>query len=383
MMRDIAEHQHHLKTEGLKDNIDNPSTPGVLHWLPTAFLLAVVGIGAVMTALTPTVRQWPNGKDMITGEAMLDYEKNHLDAKVPWRDASVNLWGGVNYRLFGEARDGALIGKDGWLFTTEEFQTSREDAAEIAGKVAYIKQVRDELAEDGAKLVVALIPAKARVHAELLGSYRVPHQVVPLYQQVRAQLEQAGIPTPDLAAVLRRPVEEEPDARPVFLRTDTHWTPFGANVAARRLAPAVQAVASELPPATYTKKFKPAVSRSGDLLRYVPVRTGGPRPDQVAEAEFTRTDEGGGGLLGDETLAVTLVGTSYSAETKDNVWHFAGALSQALGTEVLNAAQEGKGPIVPMREYLNSQDRQDNPPQVVIWEIPERFLRVKYSQPLE
>ena len=82
--------------------------------------------------------------------------------------------------------------------------------------------------------------------------------------------------------------------------------------------------------------------------------------------------------MGEDTLAVTLVGTSYSAKSKSNVWHFDDALAQALGTEVLNAAQEGKGPILPMREYLKSQDRQDNPPQVVIWEIPERFLRVAY-----
>lgn len=379
MTKDREEHQRHLKVEGLKDNIDNHATPNVLHWLPAAFLLAVVGIGAAMTVMTPSVRQWPAGKDVITGEAMLDYEKNHLDAKVPWRDASVNLWGGLNYRLFGEARDGALIGKDGWLFTTEEYQTAKGDAQEIAGKVAYIKQVRDELQKDGAKLVVALIPAKARIYAEQL-RVPVPARNANIYQGVRRELEQAGIPAPDLEAALRMRGTENLDAGPAFLKTDTHWTPYGAEVAARALAPAVQAAATDLPPASYQRSEKAAVARSGDLLRYVPVKTGGPQSDQVAEPEYTRTDEGGGGLLGDETLAVALVGTSYSAETKDNVWHFAGALSQALGTEVLNAAQEGKGPIIPMREYLTGQDRQNNPPQVVVWEIPERFLRVEYKE---
>lgn len=379
MTKDREEHQHHLKAEGLKDNIDNHATPKVLRWLPTAFLLAVIGIGAVQTVMMPTVRQWPSGKDIVTGEAMLDYEKNNLDAKVPWRDASVNLWGGLNYRLFGEARDGALIGKDGWLFTTEEYQTAKGDAQEIAGKVTYIKQVRDELEKDGAKLVVALIPAKARVYAEQL-RVPVPAQNANIYQDTRQALEQAGIPTPDLEAALRKPVTEDRNAGPVFLKTDTHWTPLGAEEAARALVPAVQAAASDLPPASYEVEIKPAVQRSGDLLRYVPVKTGGPTPDTVQEPEHTRTDEGSGGLLGDETLAVALVGTSYSAETKDNVWHFAGALSQALGTEVLNAAQEGKGPIVPMREYLKGQDLKENPPQVVIWEIPERFLRVEYKE---
>ena len=377
MTKDREEHQHHLKAEGLKDNIDNHATPNVLHWLPAAFLLAVIGIGAAVTVMTPSVRQWPAGKDVITGEAMLDYEENHLDAKVPWRDASVNLWGGLNYRLFGEARDGALIGKDGWLFTTEEYQTAKGDAQEIADKVAYIKRVRDELEKDGAKLVVALIPAKARIYAEQL-RVPVPARNAPIYQDTRKALEEAGIPAPDLEAALRKSFTEDLDAGPVLLKTDTHWTPLGADVVARALAPAVQAAASDLPPASYEMTEKAPVSRSGDLLRYVPVKTGGPAPDTVREPEYTRTDEGGGGLLGDETLAVTLVGTSYSAETKDNVWHFAGALSQALDSEVLNAAQQGKGPIIPMREFLAGQDRQNNPPQVVVWEIPERFLRVAY-----
>ena len=198
-----------------------------------------------------------------------------------------------------------------------------------------------------------------------------------MYQSFRQQLEQAGIPTPDLATAFQQ--GSKPDA-PVFLRTDTHWTPFGAVVAAQTLAPVVKGLGLDLPPAEFSTGAKPAVQRRGDLLRYVPVKTGGPPPDKVQEPEYTRTDSGGGGLLGDETLAVTLVGTSYSAETKDNVWHFAGALGRQLSTEVLNAAKEGQGPIVPMREYLESQDRKDNPPQVVIWEIPERFLRVEYKE---
>lgn len=370
------EHQHQMKPDGLKGNIDNHDTPRVLHWLPTAFLLGVIGLGFIATIMTPSVRQWPTGKSIITGDAMLDYEKNNLDAKVPWRDHSVNLWGGLTYRLFGEARDGALIGQNGWLFTTEEFQTAKGDAQEIKNKLTYIKEVRDDLAKDGAKLVVALIPSKVRIYDSQLGAVRQPKVWQRVYQNFRWELVKADIPAPDLEQAFRKVVKPGQD---VFLRTDTHWTPFGAVVAAQALAPAVKGLNLDLPEASYSASAKPPVSRKGDLLRYVPVRDGeGPAPDIVQEAEYTRSDSGGGGLLGDETLAVTLVGTSYSADTKNNVWHFAGALSRELGTEVLNAAKEGQGPIVPMREYLKSQDRKDNPPQVVIWEIPERFLRVGY-----
>lgn len=353
----------------VKSNADNSSAPAVLHWLPTAFLLSVVAVGAVLTVLTPTVRQWPEGKDVVTGEAMLTYEKENLDAKVPWRDASVNLWGGLNARLFGEARDGALIGKNGWLFTSEEYQTAAGDAAEIQGKLAYIGQVRDELKKDGAQLVVALIPSKARVYADQTNA-KVPAQTAPLYQSFRAALQKAGIPAPDLLTAF----EGSKSKDNVFFKTDTHWTPTGAQIAVQAIAPVVKGLGLDLP-AEYAAQTQPEVSRAGDLTRYVP---GDDRTDQVSPVTYERTDEGGGGLFGEEGIAVTLVGTSYSAETKDNVWHFDGALAAALGTEMLNMALEGKGPIVPMREYLASQERKDNPAQVVIWEIPERFLRVPY-----
>ena len=372
-MTNKFEHQHQLKPEGIKGNLDNPAVPKLLRWLPTAFLLSVIGLGAVGTLLTPEARRWPAGP-LLTGEAQAEYEKQNLDAHVPWRGPSVDLWGGLNYRLFGEARDGALIGKNGWLFSSEEFQTGKNDAQEIRNKLAYIGQVRDELAQGGSKLVVALIPAKARIYADQTGA-KVPAQWQPVYQEFRRGLEKAGIAAPDLEAALsaaRKPSHE------VFLHTDTHWTPFGAVIAAQTLAPVIRAMQPDLPPASYSTGAKPAAQLRGDLLRFIPVPAGqGPKPDTVQEPEYTRSDSGGG-LLGDEPLAVTLVGTSYSAPSKENVWHFAGALGRALNTEVLNAAQEGRGPILPMRDYLSSKERRDNPPKVVVWEIPERFLRVEY-----
>jgi len=357
----------------IKPNTDNPKAPKVLHWLPTAFLIAVVVAGSILTVSSKGARDFPKDQDVVTGKWAHTYETG-LDAGVPFRDASVKLWGTINYRMFGEAREGAVVGKDGWLFTNEEYQTAKTDAAEIAGKVAYIKQVRDDLAKDGAKLVVALIPSKARLYAEDLKA-KVPAQTAPLYEDFRQQLVTSDIPTPDLLAAM----QVAKGQGNLFFRTDTHWTPLGAEVVAQGLAPVVKGLNLDLPAATYSASKKPPMKRSGDLLRYIPVPEGeAPPPDTVQEAVYTRTDEGGGGLLGEDTLAVTVVGTSYSAPSKNNVWHFDGSLSKALGTEVLNAAQEGKGPIVPMREYLKSQDRKDNPPQIVIWEIPERFLRISY-----
>ena len=361
-------------TDALKPNIDNLRVPALLHYLPGVFLLAVVAAGAVMSVTTKAARTYPVGQDVVIGKAAHVYETG-LDAGLPFRDPSVGFWATLNYRLFHEARDGAVVGTDGWLYTSEEFQTTRGDASEIRNKLAYVRQVQAELAKSGTKLVVALIPAKVRVYPDHLGPLKVPVQNAGLYQQFRHGLEAEGVLAPDLD----RAFQAARTSTQLFQKTDTHWTPEGARVGAQVIAQQVRALGIRFPAAKFRTTTAPSVARKGDLLRYIPVPDGvGPSPDQIGGSMTTRTDAGGGGLLGGESIPITLVGTSYSARTANNVWNFDGQLEQALGSELINAAQEGKGPIIPMREYLKSQNRTDNSPQVVIWEIPERFLRVKY-----
>ena len=45
-----------------------------------------------------------------------------------------------------------------------------------------------------------------------------------------------------------------------------------------------------------------------------------------------------------------------------------------LNITLLNLAEEGKGPIAPMRAFLQSDTLRDTPPEVVIWEFPVRYL---------
>ncbi|WP_425147584.1 alginate O-acetyltransferase AlgX-related protein [Deinococcus sp.] len=360
----------------VKPNVDDVAAPQFLQWLPAAFLLGVVGIGAVLAVTSKGARTFPADQNVITGKWMGAYEKT-FDAGVPWLDPSVNLWGGANYRLFDEARDGAVVGTDGWLYTSEEFQTAASDAAEIQRKLAYITQVRNTLAKSGAKLVVALIPAKVRIYPDHLGALKVPTVNVGVYQSFRQQVVAAGIPAPDL----EMPFRTAQTTIQVFQKTDTHWTPQGAEVAAQVIAHQVKALKLDLPVAQFRTSLSQSRVRKGDLLRYIPVPDGiGPAPDQIATSTTERTDAGGGGLLGADSIPVTLVGTSYSARTKNNVWNFDGQLEQALGSEVINASEEGSGPIIPMRKYLVGKNISDNPPKVVIWEIPERYLRVKYPE---
>jgi SGNH hydrolase-like domain, acetyltransferase AlgX len=123
-----------------------------------------------------------------------------------------------------------------------------------------------------------------------------------------------------------------------------------------------------------------AISHQGDLLNYLPLGMWqerlGPTDTLIGQTTAATSESSGGALFGNSSIPVTLVGTSYSANP---LWNFEDSLKEALGTDVLNVANQGEGPVVPMQEYLESQALKDAPPELVIWEIPERFLEVAYE----
>jgi alginate O-acetyltransferase complex protein AlgJ len=220
---------------------------------------------------------------------------------------------------------------------------------------------------------VALVPAKARVYRDSLGRYRYPEALLPRYQRIHRELGELGIPAPDLAAAFRK-------ARlhgDVFLRTDTHWTPFGANIAAEAVAHVAGPILDELhvDRGQFRRHTGDPTPYYGDLLRYIPLGpfldSLGPEPDMVAVPETERLDEPSYGLFGDLSIPVALVGTSYSAAER---WDFAGALEAALQVEVLNAARAGEGPVAPMDALLADDTLGDANVRLVIWEIPERYV---------
>jgi len=289
------------------------------------------------------------------------------------RDTGIDLFGTLSWSLFREGRKGVLAGNAGWLFTSEEFETSPKSAEAVARAADFIGAVKARLAADGSDLIVALVPAKASIYPEELGRYRRPAEPAARYDRLLTLLAQRGIATPDLRPLLRAAKERAP----TYLRTDTHWTPFGARIVARALADTV--AGHDLgADKTFTEHDLPVVEHSGDLMRYVRVArfANGLVPSLDRLAPFDAVEAEGSSLLGDDTVPVALVGTSYSADQK---WSFEAALKIALGRDVLNLAAEGKGPFQPMSDYLQSEAFKATPPKLVVWEIPERFVDDDYD----
>ncbi|MGE8362714.1 alginate O-acetyltransferase [Pseudomonas sp.] len=299
--------------------------------------------------------------------------EQHYDKTLPVKEIGTNVWAAVDYLLFNEGRPGVLIGENDWLYSDEEFNPVPNAQQQLSDNLAMIRGVRDELARYDVELVLAIIPAKSRLYPEHVGEHRPASLHQDLYQRFHTAVSGVGITAPDLLA----PLQAAKNDAQLFLRTDTHWTPEGAEVVAEQLSKAVQVEGEPREFVTETGKQEPY---KGDLTTFVPVDPLFaellPEFDPLEKRttrEASEPAEGADALFADTEMPVTLVGTSYSANPN---WNFDGALRQHLQRDLSNHAEEGKGPILPMLTYLQSDELKNATPQVVIWEFPERYLPV-------
>ncbi|MDD2049086.1 alginate O-acetyltransferase [Pseudomonas putida] len=304
--------------------------------------------------------------------------ETHYDEQFPLKRIGTNLWAALDFKLFNEGRPGVVLGREQWLFSDEEFKPVANSDQFEQENLALIRGVRDTLQQRGVQLVLAIVPAKARLYSEYLGEQTPASLHDDLYNEFHAQARQAGVFAPDLLT----PLQSAKARGQVFLRTDTHWTPLGAEVAAQHLAEAVsrQNLLNGEPQQFITEQRQSAPYK-GDLTNFLPLdplfSNLLPPPDTL-QKRSTRpaATEGGSGdaLFADNEIPVALIGTSYSANPN---WNFLGALQQALRSDVVNYAEDGHGPLLPMLKYLQSDALKDSAPQVLIWEFPERYLPMK------
>ena len=346
----------------------------------TALFSSLMTITAVWAAFDARSFRMPEQVSLTDGALAKAFE-THYEEHFPVKQLGVNLWAAIDYTLFREGRPGVVVGTDDWLYTDEEFNVADDARATLHTNFAQIAAARAALEDAGVALVAALVPAKARIYPEFIAERRpaAPHDE--LYDELLARLASEGIPTADL----RAPLTNGKRQHQTYFRTDTHWTPWGARIAAHEIADLTRAagVAPDGSSDFETRVAKAAAHR-GDLLNFLPLDPWFTQLLPPREAvDIMRTDithlEGGSApstaaadLFGDSALPeVVLVGTSYSANP---LWNFTGFLKEALRADVASYAREGAGPFRPMLAYLKSADFREHRPRLVIWEIPERAL---------
>jgi alginate O-acetyltransferase complex protein AlgJ len=296
--------------------------------------------------------------------------ESELDAGMPIRTLAVNVTAAIKYLLFRAGNDGVVIGRGGWLYTREEFEHHPNDELVLQQRLEFILDVSNRFAQADVQLLVALVPSKARIVPGPLSRRWANLASHPRYDTALQQLTAGGVEVADLRPAL----ESVPTP---FLRTDTHWTPQGARQVAVILAETTAGLglSGGVSRTVYETLEVETIDVTGDLMSFLPVGPAasalGLPPETVTRTETVVVSAPALGLFDTPTIPVTLVGTSYSADAR---WNFIGELQQALGLDVLNISAEAVGPFVPMADYLSGPTLSQVQPELVVWEIPERYL---------
>jgi alginate O-acetyltransferase complex protein AlgJ len=310
---------------------------------------------------------------LATGSSQAAFQKRFdtMLALRPWAVAAVAE---ARWAIFGQGYPGVLIGRDSWLFSTEEFE---DDLDYLDGDIAaFAKSADDRLKAKGVRLLILPVPAKARIYSGFLPAGLKPANEG-RYATLLAAFSSLGIPALDLEEAFL----SYDGSLDLFLRGDTHWSPEGALIAARLAAGAIKDLpeAQGFPKTDYRLRESGYAEHRGDLLAFLPARGVPwrplPPPDSLAGLELLAEDTGGSldaaALFGAQNISVALVGTSYSASAK---WHFEDYLKAELSCDVLNLASEGEGPFKPLLDALDSPVLEENGARVLLWELPERYV---------
>lgn len=299
------------------------------------------------------------------GELVRRLER-HVDEEFALRAPSISFWADANFLLFHAGRPGVLVGDQDWLFTREEYYFDSRSVQVLATNLDELALAVCALEALGKQVLLVPVPAKRRLYAQW-SDRAVSPGMESLYQQIAASLSASRIDWVDTLPLMQRASGEEA----VFMRTDTHWSPFGAETVAAGVASALSIPSRQ----HYQTRLVAEEAYEGDLLRYLPTSQGfGPeREESLLRYETSALDQAqdADALLGDSMPPVALVGTSYSAMDE---WHFPGFLKQQIGEDVLVYALEAQGPFAAMREFLNGPAARDERVKYVLWEVPERAL---------
>lgn len=307
--------------------------------------------------------------DFEDGATQLALEESFNDGLII-RAGAINGWNAFRYAVFGETLPGAVPGKSSWLFTDEEYTTTSDFEARRAASILTIVETVDLLADYGSQTIVILLPDKARIEVDHAAKRR-PNSVELRYDASIDDLRRAGVDVVDVRVHLLN--ARATDA--VFLNRDTHWTPFGAQAVAAAVGPKIMTATDTR--ASFETMITDTITHEGDLVTFADAGIFnamlGLGPEMVDIYTTTQAQNGAVALdlFGGTQVPVNLIGTSYSAIP---TWNFVGFLKQESQTDILNLAEEGLGPFVPMENYLTELKNGGSGSELVVWEIPERYL---------
>ncbi|MFW3894702.1 alginate O-acetyltransferase AlgX-related protein [Pseudomonas bharatica] len=321
----------------------------------------------------------------LSNDAVLEGEITHRIAKelakAPLPEHAAQLERAASWLALGDTGPRVREGCPQWLFISDELKINRHAADNAKAKAAAVIALRDRLKKRGIQLLVSVVPDKSRIAASQLCELPRPPSLEPRVRDWTASLQAAGVNVLDLTPTL------QPLGAEAFLRLDTHWSEAGAHAAAVAIAGKLAGMGfTATPTRSFDSARQPASPRPGDLVRLAGLDWLPAHLQPAEEVVMTSTineqvpqAQGGGDslddLFGDDNLPnLALIGTSFSRNS-----NFAGFLQQALNAPIGNFAKDGGEFSGAAKAYFASPAFSQTPPQLVVWEIPERDVQTGYG----
>lgn len=262
-------------------------------------------------------------------------------------------------------------GKDDWLFRTKtDLLTEMGPTPEA---YAQLQLLTNALKRKGVELVLVYIPPRGAVHADMLApALRKDFDLEAAkrnYGVVLNKFRSMGIRVPDLSPMMD---ENNSGEKPLFLKRDQHWTPYGAEFAAKLVADEMRksSVFKTLARKEFVTHVVGQQSKVGSLNEGLKKICGYSYVNQYLPRVVTELKDEGEDLFGEiDAPEVVLAGTSFSRGQHN----FDGFLKQYAKVDIENRAISGGGFHSAMLQYLGSQEFQDKPAKILIWEVTSYF----------
>ncbi|WP_442112278.1 alginate O-acetyltransferase [Pseudomonas sp. NUPR-001] len=259
-----------------------------------------------------------------------------------------------------------------WLFRTRE--DLRTEFQTTPAGYKRLQQLHDAFKARGIELVVVYQPTRGLVNRNMLNPAEKAafnyEKALGNYQAMLARFSKMGYNVPDLSPLTNEQLAAADQGKDFYFRGDQHWTPYGAERAAKIVADTVHNMPAfaDIPRREFESHKSGRMGKTGTLHNVAGQLCGTSYAVQYMDQFVTepKGESGSDDLFGDSgNPKITLVGTSHSGKN----YNFSGFLEQYIGADVLNVAFPGGGLEGSMIQYLGSDDFKNNPPKILIWEF--------------
>ncbi len=287
------------------------------------------------------------------------------------------------WNVFKNPGEKVVLGENEWLFYRQdvEFLTRPAPldprARALDNPLKAILDFKRQLQEKGIALLVVVVPGKPSIYPEQVEKSMAPltgkdfsHSI-----QFLDTLQKSGVDCVNLFSVFAKAKKQDKQGDYLYLNRDTHWTPRGAELAAKTIAARVRRYdfATNFPVHEYVDSVV-EVARTGDVATMSGLNVFGTQKVRAAVVRDTL----GAPFKDDYRKAqILILGDSFSRIYQTDAPMNAGWIAhfaKEMNTTVASIVSDG-GASTLVREKLARKSSILKNKKLVIWEFVERDFR--------